>query len=64
MLMYPYLAIGLMKNQNMTGATESLFTKANGGKTKKDTNVPMHTKSKRMELENPGCLGFKDFQIC
>ena len=33
----------------------------NGGKTKKDTNVRMHTKSKRMELENPGCSGFKDF---
>ena len=28
---------------------------------KKDTNVRMHTKSKRMELENPGCSGLKDF---
>ena len=33
----------------------------NGGNKKKDTNVRMHTKSKRMELENPGCSGLQDF---
>ena len=42
-------------------STFSRCKASNGGKTKKDTNVRMHTKSKRMEQENPGCSGFKDF---
>ena len=40
-----------MKNQEHT----------KGGKTNKDANVRMHIKSKQIELENPGCSGFKDF---
>ena len=44
--------------------TDNFSGTYNSGKTKKDTNVRMLTKSKRIELENPSCSGFKDFLIC